>query len=785
MKTLLTCNLTTGAVNDGSAAWSPRAYTFGETLTLALAFQQNVDGNAVDISPTITALQAVFTAIDQRPLGGGFCLQIGPGSSTGANTTAALLFDSRASELAAAINALSAVVASYGTCTVIEVPGSWLLGFGTGAASVPLQLRNNRLWPETVGRVMSYQLNGTWMQELRLTQSPVAFTDASELVLPPAPTITEVTAGGTSGGFTWNEVQSLYVPPDFTGTYRLKWNGVKSALLSQADTAATIQAALNAIVATGYSFNVTNPASFTANIEFTGTFAGVPQALLQLDAFPAAPGNLTFTLSFDQEPLAKLLRAQSSVTLMLEVWVTVTDSAEDAEAQQIVAIRQQITINAPGAFPELATIPAVDWLRPLSPKDYVPFSTSAVITGQQYFPAVVGDGTATIFPINHGLATEAVFVFARINASGGRQLVDGVDFSVVINSANEVTVTALAGAPALNNWAVIVMSAQTVGAFANGLTVTIGQVTGLEAVIDSLTASLATITALLPTAPPTIASGSTTLLTLPIGSRSEVWPGRFKLGFDPLAAAASGAALPQASALLPALHVSSTVNAVLPLVDPTTVGGIVYLNNTGSPIALPGGSFGHKGESVPVGGFYGSDGRLWYALNNVTGTKSYFPASLEREIFILSINDSQLRAGRLLTVQFDLALGLLANNSRAQVLLVLEAGTVPTQTTPATTAENLLNVTWGATPLLTQRLILSRTQETHHFGVSVSRSAVGTLSANKLLYLDWLAADAIPADPNFALRARLVQFDTENAITNPSGFVFYSMLNAAATIASA
>ena len=154
-------------------------------------------------------------------------------------------------------------------------------------------------------------------------------------------------------------------------------------------------------------------------------------------------------------------------------------------------------IARPLLWPDLATLPVTDYLRPPSPKDYVPFSTSTVITGQQYFPAVLGDGAATAFVIDHGLATEAVYVFVRENVDGGRQLVDGTDFAVHITNANSVTVTALTGAPALHAWAAIVMSAQTVAAFAAGLTVTVGQVTGLQTQLDAIGTQVATVLALL------------------------------------------------------------------------------------------------------------------------------------------------------------------------------------------------------------------------------------------------------------------------------------------------
>ena len=220
------------------------------------------------------------------------------------------------------------------------------------------------------------------------------------------------------------------------------------------------------------------------------------QALLTIEVFNAPPGDLTFELKFDRAELAALLRVSPSVTLPFEVHLDITD--EDAVVRDKLAFSVPVTISRTGILAELGSLPNINWLQPPSPKDYIPFNSSQVITGQQYFPAVIGDAEATSFAIAHGLATEAVYVFVRENKSNGKQLVDGVDFSVVINTANQVTITALTGAPALNAWAAMVMSAQTVAAFASGLTLTIAQVTGLSAILDSMGNSIASLLTLLP-----------------------------------------------------------------------------------------------------------------------------------------------------------------------------------------------------------------------------------------------------------------------------------------------
>ena len=85
----------------------------------------------------------------------------------------------------------------------------------------------------------------------------------------------------------------------------------RTALLSVSDGPAEIQTALAALGGTGSGFTVTNPSQYTANIEFTGTFGGVPQALLQVVVESAPPGDLTFTLDLGKGEMAAALRAQA------------------------------------------------------------------------------------------------------------------------------------------------------------------------------------------------------------------------------------------------------------------------------------------------------------------------------------------------------------------------------------------------------------------------------------------------------------------------------------------
>lgn len=86
-------------------------------------------------------------------------------------------------------------------------------------------------------------------------------------------------------------------------------------------------------------------------------------------------------------------------------------------------------------------------------------------------------------------------------------------------------------------------------------------------------------------------------------------------------------------------------------------------------------------------------------------------------------------------------------------------------------------------PLLSQRLIVSSLQLKHHFGANIRRDINGALLADRLLYNVWAGGAPAPAGPNFVVRARLVQWDTENSVRGARGNIFCAMTNAKASIA--
>jgi len=100
---------------------------------------------------------------------------------------------------------------------------------------------------------------------------------------------------------------------------------------------------------------------------------------------------------------------------------------------------------------------------------------------------------------------------------------------------------------------------------------------------------------------------------------------------------------------------------------------------------------------------------------------------------------------------------------------------------PAPSPETLSGITWDtANPLVKQRLILTQNLITHPFGAIIFRGAdvagVQSLTAQGIYYSAAYTAPVAPVSANFLLRARLIEFDTENSVPLARGWVSYALV---------
>lgn len=798
MQALLYANLSSRKLSDslGGSDFDWPELIEGDSLRIGLRFAQTLGDQDLEIERHVRLLRASLGRLDTRPVSGQWAIHIGTDPpEEGVNTTTLVAHNVGAEAVQSALIDLltgpsfSVAGAAADSVSVEAKDGSWLIRFEQDGEPIsdPFELRagRNALEPISFLRSRTYQVDGRWVHELRLVQSPVAFTDTSAPVVPAAPAISEVQHGGSEGDIIWNEIQALTVSPQFRGAYQLKRPDTfaRSTLLSVSDGTEEIGEAIRTLADEGGSFVVTNPLPHVAHIEFAGAMSGLGYEELLVEVITAPPGDVTFELNLATAELANLLRAASLVeNLPLEIEVIYEDE-NDSNHLHVWTYRAEVSVRRELIHEELATAQNIDWLRPPLPKDYVPFTTDQVITGSQHYVTTLGNGTDTIFVVDHNLATEALHLTLRENSAGGAILRPGIDYTTTVVGPNSIEITLLGAyavtPPAIAALAVVITTAGPISAF-QAHTHTIAQIVGLQTILDAFGADIALLKALAPAgvlASQERDSGLSSNWTLP--KLFEIYPTRRQVApttnglIDLLNAGDS--ALPRAGGLLAAIHDAAVEAIPSPLPEPTAAYlDRVFENQRASSVTLPGG-LGRRSVELAPGEFAACDGRVWYRVEQFgnVAESSYYPSDFTRELFRFFVNDRQLRLRTEMALQFAVELAVLKSNTNCQWTVVIELGTAPQNTSPGTTGINLQNVNWLPTPVLEQRLILTPVPCTHTFGIRVKRFLSGgadTISLDRILYGSAEGGTA-PASANFAVRARLLRFDTENNQSDPRGFV--------------
>lgn len=817
---------------EGSAFTLPDA-RLGDTWVCSLRFlTHNKDAVVVERDLKVTGLKASIGGTLAPPTEGAFKLNVD------GTITAAIAFDATAATVLTALGAAGVAVSK-------PANGCWLATLTQGAEALPLaaaadtEAGYNTLGPQSFVRVRAFQRNATWLHEIRLIQTPLAFVDASDRILPEAPSIVRVAAGvaATNDAPATNEIQKLKVPADFRGTYFLHWNSRRSTILGTAAGPDAIAAALNAMFSDGGTrFEVTNPEFGFAYIEFVGALAGEPQELITKTVNTFEPGILTFRLPLGETPMADALRAVAALTAPFEIEIEYIGDSEDPEdegvasktltlcQQEVVCVREQI-------FSELATYPRPNWLRPPSARNYRARSIDSILTGTgQWFEGAFGDGVLLEYSIAHNLGSDAITSVTVIENTPGGRVLGSTEYTIEVASEDEIIIT-VATAPTTNALRIIIGTAGPTSAYL-AHTHPIDDIDGLREELDAINARLVAVEDLAPNLSVPDDSTTATDREIALDPFEEILPLR----------AGQALNLAHPPALLPAIHdvtsitITSSTNASpavlttaaahkLTTGEKVTIAGVtgtgatvlngssrtvtvltattfsaginttgagtggtaipeltsplpaasartgsVQVNKTGAEFLVPGGS-GRASFYLEADGFIASDGRYWYRAKREGSTTSYFPQDFERTFFTLPVNSAQWAAGELFQLTFDLQLQTLAANTTAQYLLVIEHGAATRETVPATTGVNLKSVAWNATPILTQRVLFTGTKLKHHFGARIRRSVEDAITAEKLLYDAWAAGGSAPAAADFLIRARLIEFDVQDDVSKPKGYV--------------
>jgi len=406
-------------------------FVLGDQVRCTLrTYERSESGDLRERDLRVRTLRASIGRVLAAPTTGWFKLWIG---DTG---TPEINFDDTA-------DAFKTAAQGSGIIDTVDSPvtGTWVVKT-TRADSEgpwPIHVHTNKLGPISFVRVRQFKQLGHWWFECRLIQAPLAFNSGHERVLPVPPTIRRIREGdaGNETQPQSNEIQALHLPPDFRGTYFLRWNYRVSKLLGIEDGPDEIAAALNAMFEKGKRFEATNPEPDNAYIEFVGELAGTSQPLITVEVNTFAPGALTFTLALDRAEMAAALRAVAEIEVPLEVEAEIVEDGKDianpaVPCRIITLFQQPVKVVREQIWEEMETVQPIDWLRPPQPRDYLPFTPDQIIVGVQHYVAVFGDGEAHSFSFPHHLGTEAFHLAVRENKAAGRVLVNGEDFTITI-----------------------------------------------------------------------------------------------------------------------------------------------------------------------------------------------------------------------------------------------------------------------------------------------------------------------------------------------------------------
>lgn len=770
MATLLYGNLSTKtasyAIEPGTIDL-PRVVQ-GDTFTLAVRLTETANNATTVTRPTISTARLSYGPIDVTPTAGTFRMVVG-GVTSGVVT-----IGSSAASVAAVLNAMATPATGW---SVTLDRDSWLVSrTDAWTTTSGITITENLLEPESFVRVTSYSSAGRFYQELRPMQSPLAYTSAFALIVPPAPAITRVVTGyyDPATGVEVNEVQRLYVHPQFDGVFQIYKGTARTQLLDKEDGAPEIQAALIAgctTKGTDETFLVTNPRNNTADIEFAEGLGGAAQDLLTVVVPESLQGDVTFDLDLNTQGMLASLRDSFEVTHPLTCEVGINyGTITTPNIKYVTVFQQNMTVQADGAWTGLAAAQRINWLNPPQPVNYIPFTTDQVITGIQSFTAVVtGNGPWTIA---HNLGTEAIHVTLRENISNGYLLANEGDYTVQTATSQSVVVSKVTGTVPTAGWAVMISSAGPTSAFL-AHTHTIDQIETLRDTLSSLGQRVGDLENVLPNNAGVInqAGVDTTPLTITVPERAAVlfadvegaWGGK---GIE------RGKLPRRGPSLLRAISSATPVNSPVATV-PTSSG--VYLYSGG--IELP--PMGYiPGQTVPPGGAvaYEGDGRI-YRVRQELGKNTWFPVPYEVELFRIPVNSSQLRVGRTLTCNFGLTLQMLAETD-AQWRVVIDAANLSGASSPADQGLNLTAADFNQIAMLDHRVLLTEALTPHIFGVQILRRLVDgnvQMSANRNLYGTYESAGGPPATGDFILRARLINFDIAENGGDVRGWVGYKL----------
>lgn len=615
----------TSSLEDNTSVIIPTLVA-GEDVTVRVKFKQTRDGAVDEVRPVVNAMKAVMGHVDTRPVSGDLKITVG------GQETALITYDPTTEDaetpstlfkniLADALEGLAAIT----NVVVVERYDSYIVEFSDDPTiQRTISITHNTLFPSSFMRIREYLRGGKYYYEFRPVKAPVGYTNTFEFGTGPIPVITTLREGGSYDDTLWSEIQKLFVPPSFTGTYRIKRDQKRTDPLSRDSTLEEVTAAIDALKDDGGVFITELPIDNTVYIYFDGDMKGINQDPLEIEIFDDPQTENVISFSTKTRAMAEVMMEVNQSILILEVYALLEDLEDDSIERWHCVLRQQVGVREAVEWDELATAPEIDWLNPPTLVYYNAFSPNQVSNGQIHYSTTLGDGAATSFVVTHGLDTLLVDVIVLENTTPGAKMLEGTDYTWERTTADQVSITWLTGVPTAAQYSVTVLGlAQT--SFFDAHTHVIADVIGLQEWIDQTEERLALLGA--------NTGGSLTSEGVTESEEAARWqlPTIFELypakvqPTRPSSGLLSDVDLTERDendkliinrgrGLFPAVH-DATVEAMPdPLTTPSSSNiGRVYQNQTGGDYVIPGG-YGNRSITIKDDEFVACDGRAWYPV---------------------------------------------------------------------------------------------------------------------------------------------------------------------------
>lgn len=762
----------------------------GTIVKIGLRLAQKVGREYVEVDREITSIRAKIGKLYERPETGKLRLWVGPVGAApveGTNLTTAFDINADAETVQAALNNLSIVGTTYGAATVTKDDNLWSVVFDEEVAEVPMRGYEVRCYPISFAWVQASDESGDWVHDVRLEQAGLAFDDQPVTELADPPVVTTFRAGSTNeDGGGANAVQQVQFNPFFRGIYEVRWDDKVSPLLDREDGPDEFAEAIKDLAQDDGAFVVTNPTSGIGHVEFTGSMGAQPQDELEIRVVGSPPGDPHIFLDLGKKTTADVLRQMElddddQIEVPLEIEISYRDTNNENRIivwkyQENVTVRRKLIAEGE------STVNDTDYVRPVDPTSYTPFDPSQISNGQQFYPFSLGDETAGPHTVDHQLHTKNVGVDLKEDQPGGKFLHHGTDFQVNFDplgsGEDSIEITFLGdyatNPPAAGEIIGEVVSRQQTSFFDPHLH-PMAQIIGLIEEIDALKARVrdledASGTTKLPSTEHSL-SGDIAHWSFP--SFFEVYPSRQKVEDQGLRLVdLDKTKLKRPRGLFAAVHEPTILALPGGEIPEDPESGAVYENRTAEKVLVPGG-MGHRGTKLAPGEFAHFDGRAWHKVSRYRDEEtSFYPAAFERELFRIGVTEQQLRLGKHFELAISLEAAVLKANTNAWWTVVLEWGEF-TAVEGATVGSNLNQVVWNPTPLLSGRIPLTPVATIHPFGLRIDHlldDGEPVVEARARVYGDQLLCDTPPTSADFALRGRIIRFDTEDNENDPRGY---------------